>query len=596
MAAGSGNAAPADPRDILDLAAPEIEIGITAVERDGGTDPDLLRVRGLFNNLLETVGWNFRELGLYCQIDNDPEVLYSYVADTGAGDFFPPYDGQNAVILYPTMLVLISATIPINAVITVGADFNCENIGPETVGPGWYKERVGNLFRFKRAIAGTGIELIEDSADPFSITISQKTLTVDLDLFVRNGAPDVFPNFSNIQSAHDYLLDFFIPNDVTATISIDPDRFTFANAVIITHPQASQIIIQGAALPAPMACLPGTRTGTPGDYTMPITGLADTTGIAVGDVVFLNIGTGSAAPDWSWFVGAWKVVGPITANSISVTLTNRKDYAQLAGGLNGATLQRFPTQITFGNIGTTDAIRVQGGASLGSFRRLALFSDRAIHRSAIGILANSAINLEDIAINGWGGPAPANAGYGIRAENPGAIVSGNRVYVCNCSSGIWVRTGGNLQITPNGVCSGNQAHGIVSADGGIVTADGAITCGNGVNGLHNSLGTLFANGGRTTSNVECGVFCTNGAMSAFDKASGSTFAIARFNGDGNAAGPLTDFQAQRGGFITARFGNDFGFSVPNPPFNTVGIGGTYAGALIMAQPGALEEEPEVLPV
>ena len=65
--------------------------------------------------------------------------------------------------------VIIDRATDITVVIGDATVVDCENIPPDPlVGPGWYAQRVGNVFQFKRAVEGTGIELLE-TADRVTI-------------------------------------------------------------------------------------------------------------------------------------------------------------------------------------------------------------------------------------------------------------------------------------------------------------------------------------------------------------------------------------------------------------------------------------------
>ena len=144
--------------------------------------------------------------------------------------------------------VIIDRATDITVVIGDATVVDCENIPPDPlVGPGWYAQRVGNVFQFKRAVEGTGIELVEE-AD--RVTIAVKTLANNLDLYVPANHPAIPPGhpevgFATIQAAHDYLLQFTIPPDKFATIHVYTGGFTSNQTITFSHPNARQISLIG---------------------------------------------------------------------------------------------------------------------------------------------------------------------------------------------------------------------------------------------------------------------------------------------------------------------------------------------------------------
>ena len=144
--------------------------------------------------------------------------------------------------------VTIDRATDVTVIIGDATVVDCENIPPDPlVGPGWYAQRVGNVFQFKRAVEGTGIELLE-TAD--RVTISLRTLAVNVDLYVPANHPAIPPGhpevgFATIQAAHDYLLQFTIPPDKFATIHVYTGGFTSNQTITFSHPNAKQISLIG---------------------------------------------------------------------------------------------------------------------------------------------------------------------------------------------------------------------------------------------------------------------------------------------------------------------------------------------------------------
>jgi hypothetical protein len=144
------------------------------------------------------------------------------------------------------LTIKIDRATNITVVIGDAGVVDCVNIPSDaTVGPGWYASRVGDVFQFKRAVAGTGMELI-DGGD--RVTIRQKTLQANLDLYVPTSnpnAPSPDVAFPTIQAAHDYLLGFIIPPDKFATIHVYLGTFNHTSGILFSHPNSRQISLIG---------------------------------------------------------------------------------------------------------------------------------------------------------------------------------------------------------------------------------------------------------------------------------------------------------------------------------------------------------------
>jgi hypothetical protein len=178
-------------------------------------------------------------------------VLYSLCNAGNQGDYIPGMGdaGSSDVVNTFEVTVVIDRAANVNIILSPMETYECRNIGEGTVGAGVYSRtnpQSPTLFEFKRLVMGPSIE-IEEDAD--TVTIGVKTLVVDLDLFVDIGAPDIFPNFSTIQRAHDYLLDYRIPSNVIARINVGPGRWLGSTTSNISHPDSEQITIQGTVAP-----------------------------------------------------------------------------------------------------------------------------------------------------------------------------------------------------------------------------------------------------------------------------------------------------------------------------------------------------------
>src|SRR5215472_3049407 len=173
-----------------------------------------------------------------------------------------------------------------SVVVNVGqvSTYDCQNIPTDDLtDPGWYAGRVGNVFQFKRAVAGVGI-LLDKTTYTDRVIISAAQLQNNLDLYVPMNNPDYVagPNraiFATIQAAHDYLLQFTIPPQYYATIHIhelNHAPLLVTAAINFSHPNSSQIKIIGEApVVTPITSI------TPGSGADKVCHVASTTGWAV---------------------------------------------------------------------------------------------------------------------------------------------------------------------------------------------------------------------------------------------------------------------------------------------------------------------------
>jgi hypothetical protein len=287
-----GDGAAAQPSDLWPLTAlisSKLNVTISA-KLDYG-DGKML-VEGSFTSDAASAAFYLREVGVMAHIASEADRLYS-VANVFADP--PDYVDPAAPTIQAFKIKLVIDRIPTaSLVVQIGASENVlgENVGLATVGPGVYKEAVGNVLRFKRLEAGVGITVIED-AGANKITVAAKQLMQNVDLYVPatyvNPPPGTLPEqfFATIQAAHDYLLGFHIPSDKIATIHVDGGHYTQTVPINFTHPDAYQIAVVGLAVVPKTVSGTITRAGTlPNlDITIPIP--SGTTGMAVNDVVYL---------------------------------------------------------------------------------------------------------------------------------------------------------------------------------------------------------------------------------------------------------------------------------------------------------------------
>ena len=469
---GSGVlAVPAQIYPLVDLVQLEYDVTIFSRIDDGmGT----LTIEGTLNHVNVTAPFDLCELGVMAHIAAEPPRLYS-----AANVFLETPDtitpSPTGVSAFKIKLVIDRAT---NVVVTLGtsADILAENIGVETLGPGWFKEKIGNTLRFKRAVAGYGIELEEDPLDPFTVEIRQKVLEVDLDLYVPLTHPDGTPEtrFPTIQEAYDSLAGILIPVDRRATIHVDGVLLNHTNAITCNHPQGERISILGVP--------PITTTGTfvsltgAGPVYQLTFNVADATNIAPLD--FISIG-GDGSQVSSHTLGVWQV-GSVVGTTVTVGIVCWVTAGAPIWSVP-ATITIYPSKLYFNGLINGFNIGRNGLASLTNF----LIRSSPGNNSRIGVSIASpptSVRFESIAMNGWNGP---NA-FGILVGNSGNSISLSNVYLSDNFRGLTVSSGASGSNNSPLVVTGNAQFGFwvegASFSGGAVGSQ-VVAAGNGDSGI-----------------------------------------------------------------------------------------------------------------
>lgn len=277
---GSGSAGqPSDLWPLTNLIHQEMTTPIST-KRDYG-DGTLL-VEGSILSTNAPHAFQLREVGVMAHIGSDPDRLYS-VSNVFA-DAPDTIDPAAPTVEVFKIKLIIDRIPSANVIIQIGPSENVvgENIGSDTVGPGWYRDAQGNVLYFKRIVQGPGV-IITEAADHSSITVGLPLLTRNLDLYV----PLTYPNppagallFPTIMDAHNYLLQFTIPTDKFAQIHVGPGTFT--GRLGLWHPNGDQIFISGMPR-KDKAITQINYAGVPGSVNVG----CNTTGLAVGMFVYL---------------------------------------------------------------------------------------------------------------------------------------------------------------------------------------------------------------------------------------------------------------------------------------------------------------------
>jgi hypothetical protein len=306
---GSGTAA--DEAALYPLTALITHKSDVAITRKTDLGGGKMIVSGALTEAVMTPGpaFSLRELGIMAKIGAGPEQLYSV-----SNVFGEPPDtvtpGGTSTHAFDITIVIDRAT-SVNITIGDPNTVDVQNIPSDpAVGPGLYAGRVGNVFQFKRLVAGPGIAFTEASD---RVTVSQKVLG-NLSLYVPASHPDA-PGpevaFATLQAALTYLQDFIIPGDKTVVINIYKGAYTNTNAILCLHPDAARIFIHGTAplskSVSAIAYLDTTHKSVTVD---------NTTGLAVGQRVHL------ADADGGW-AGGCKITG--IAGLVVTCSTEKRD-------------------------------------------------------------------------------------------------------------------------------------------------------------------------------------------------------------------------------------------------------------------------------
>jgi hypothetical protein len=288
LVAGSGLAT--QPSDLWPLTHPIAEEHLfdIATKRDYGQGTML--VEGSFRSDAVGTAFLLRELGVYAHIGTEADRLYSIAnVFTDTPDNVDPASPS----VHTFKVKLIIDRIPTaSLVVSIGVTeaVTGENVGADTVGPGPYKEAVGNVLRFKRFIEGPHVDITED-VDENTITIGVKVLQANLDLYVPMtypGITDPTKLFPTIQDALDSVADLVIPPDKFVTVHVYSGRFTQNTSINVTHPNASQIKIIGLDVIARAVTGTIAVAGPLPNVEITLTLTGGNTGLALNDIVYLH--------------------------------------------------------------------------------------------------------------------------------------------------------------------------------------------------------------------------------------------------------------------------------------------------------------------
>ena len=170
--------------------------------------------------------------------------------------------------------------------------------------------------------------MTEITEDTDTITIGQRQLTADLDLYVANGNPDISPNFSTIQNALNYLGQWIIPTTIRARINVSAGEYISPDAIVVDHAGAQSITIQGPVTNT-VAGTSVTITGSASNWSLRVNGISDTSQFVVNKWAIINVGNATSG-NQTLLHGFFRVTA-VAASSVTVLVPNPKASFSVTG-------------------------------------------------------------------------------------------------------------------------------------------------------------------------------------------------------------------------------------------------------------------------
>jgi hypothetical protein len=540
LVVGSGTVTlPDDLWPLTSLVAHQLDVDISA-RRDYGNGTML--VEGSFLSSEAAAAFLLREVGIMAHIAAETDQLYS-VANVLADSPDTVDPASPSVQAFKVKLV-IDRIPAANLVIQIGPSENVigENVGADTVGPGVYKEVAANVLRFKRIAAGTGISVTEDAGQN-TITVGQKVLSIDTDLYVDPTFNNVAPNFSTINNAFAYLAPFYIPSNLVARINCSANQFS--ESLNIRHPQADRIQLIGATpISTNVTAINNVDAQT---FNVQV---ASATGLAVGDLVVLRW---TSAFHWGGHY--------ITAiNGLVITL-----HKLYKGGIDwtatypGGTLAKYPTVLYNPTVAIGSAL-----VPLGKVKNLTIKGNG--HAVGSYGIAGNVLSLEEVYIYNF------YSGITLSTSTGGVCVA-TGLTVSNCEFGIVVEGGCSLSTSGTVCANGNTQRGMLVRNGGSAIIGGtppsldnkqAMFIGNG-----NGVGVFAA----TVELEYCYITLQPTGLEVRDN--GSLIAGNQPNYPIYASNNTKDGYAVDRGFIKIQRNTGGGFAIADPPSGVVGNNQAY---------------------
>ena len=470
MQAGQGTIAnDAAIPPMTSLVTPVCDLAITSYLYEG--DGQITLFANINSKDLDA-GFTFRELGVFATIENpiagkggtpsgpnisaiavtpgvtaNPVVpppaegtalMYSYCNSYAASDYIPGSGETTAVTNTVQVTIKIDQAEDVQINILAGETFSVVNIGPPSVGAGVWSYTDANVAYLKRLVAGPMTDIHEDAN---TITIGQKQLTSDLDLYVANGNPDISPNFSSIQKALNYLAQYIIPTTVRARIHVSAGTYTSTTPILVDHPNSRSITIQGPQNT--------TRTGTSLSisgsafaWNMAVNGISDTSQFVVNDWAIINHIGGTSTPSHGLACGMFKVLSK-TASSVTVRVPNPEASFSMAG-TNSIKITPISVLLT-NSVVNTQVMRI-GSYGIGLFQYVGIIPSAVPTLTMTVFSVGGTSNLKFIGVAGWQLGFNAQGNNQVNAFFVGADCGCDSCASTYNQSGFTVSGNGNLSL------------------------------------------------------------------------------------------------------------------------------------------------------
>lgn len=159
MEAGDGTVV--DDNEIMGMTALKnkiMDIPITSYSDDGKGQLTLI---GTLSSKNVTTAFWFRELGVIATVGSGPETLYAASNSYALADYIPDSTNPAVVIQNLEIVVKIDRATNVTVNLSLGANVTAENIGPATVGAGWFRDKLNNILNFKRFVSTVSVKISE---------------------------------------------------------------------------------------------------------------------------------------------------------------------------------------------------------------------------------------------------------------------------------------------------------------------------------------------------------------------------------------------------------------------------------------------------
>lgn len=193
MEAGDGTVTgDAEMQTMTALKNKIMDIPITSYSDDGKGQITLI---GTLTSKAVDTAFYFRELGVIATLGGSlaairaaverPDVLAAPVGEQlycvansyDSADYIPDKNNAAVVVQNIEIVVKIDRSTSYEVIIAAGADVTAQNIGPTTVGAGYFRDKIGSILNFKRLISTS------------SVRVSETEDTVSADVIFPQGIP-----------------------------------------------------------------------------------------------------------------------------------------------------------------------------------------------------------------------------------------------------------------------------------------------------------------------------------------------------------------------------------------------------------------------